>query len=132
MSSQSKGEPPLGPSWASLSAGSPSLHHEAESGRVQVWFPDRGGRRLGECSTLNTSECPNEGRVSSLSAVLEPMAGIQLKYYLKLSQLRALHRSTVGKDAPESLTVAIQCHPLNRWLISMMRGNTLAGKNSDA
>jgi hypothetical protein len=67
----------------------PSLcRHLLEGGRVQVWLPAQKGRWSGDASTPNTSPCPNQGSVCSLSRALEQTSNVSPKY--SSSVLRAM------------------------------------------
>ena len=87
----------------------PCVTQQAKAGPVKVWLKGQGHGLHGGFSMLNTSECPNDAAVCSLSSILETDA-IQSKYYLSQKAcegiLRRAERS--GKTLPELLEKALR------------------------
>lgn len=73
---------PSAVSWAHLSDQMMPCHALAGAhGQTRVWLPGHGHGRLGGFSTLNISDCPNDGVGSSLSSILEE-GPIPRRYFL--------------------------------------------------
>lgn len=89
------------PSWAQ-----PSMFPAAD-GRAQVWLPDPMEASSGDCSTLNTSECPNDVAVCSLSDILE--AHVHPRFYLSPRAARGILRRAAkrGRELPRHLREAL-------------------------
>lgn len=88
-----------------LVGGGAPFSRQAENGNVRVLLLDPDELPRGVCSTLNTSECPNGGAVSSsLPDVLET-GPIPSRYYLSAKACAGILRRAErrGKKLPEHL-----------------------------
>ncbi|WP_461246527.1 DNA cytosine methyltransferase [Treponema sp. R6D11] len=77
-------------------------------GNLQEPLWETVGRWLGENWTLNTGECPNVVKESSLSQILEK--NVPEKYYLSPKACRGILRRAErrGKELPEALKAALE------------------------
>ena len=82
---------------------------QGENGQTVVLLLDRKDKSLGESSTPNFSEWPNDAAVCLLSQVLE-MDSIHPKYYLSSKACAGILRraESRGKTLPEALEVALR------------------------
>lgn len=90
------------PSWAP-----PSLF-PPQDGLAQVWQAAPEALRLGGCSTLNGSECPNAAAACSLSQILE--ASAPTRFYLSAKAARGILRRAEkrGRKLPTALESALR------------------------
>lgn len=79
-----------------------------ENGQIPVWLETGKQLQLGECWMLNTGECPNVERESTLYTIL--MENVPDKYYLSGKACAGILRRAKqrGKKLPEILEMALQ------------------------
>lgn len=77
-------------------------------GITQERFWQTDGAWRGDCSTLNTGECPSVARESTLSQILE--VNVPEKYYLSARACDGILRRAErrGKDLPAMLKAALE------------------------
>ena len=80
-----------------------------DGGQTLVWLSDPSREQLGEFSTLNISDSPNDAVACSLSSVLET-GPIPSKYFLSAKACLGLLRRALarGKTLPELLRRALE------------------------
>jgi len=81
----------------------------ATNGRAQVWLPDQNAAQLGECWTLNFSECPNAAEESTLSQVIVTESSSLNKYFLSAQACAGILKRAKrrGKALPAELKEAL-------------------------
>ena len=84
------------------------LNLKVENGLTQGKSWEMRSPFVGESLMLNTGECPNEGRESTLSQILQE--NVPTKYYLSQKACQGILRRAAarGKELPELLKVALE------------------------
>lgn len=95
--------------WETYLAVTFPLRYPQADGKAAVLFPVRKDKSRGGFWTLNISECPNDGKESLLSQVLETDS-IPKKYFLSSKACAGILRRAKARNKilPDSLKVALE------------------------